>query len=180
MQTNTGELPARGHDAVEILINDHNVVKALLEQLANARDTERRKGVLEQLKAALTIHNATEENLLYPALAEVAGKKSEAQHLYHETAEADLLLFQLDTMLKEGDEAEFESTASKLREAVLEHIDDEEEKAFPQLREKAEPQQAKMLTDSVREFRDALRFTPGSRATERGSIGGPTSTTARP
>ena len=160
MQRDIDQLPARGHDAVEILINDHNVVKSLLEQLANARETARRKSVLEQLKAALTVHNATEESLVYPALAEVAGKKSEAQHLYHETAEADVLVFQLDTMLKEGEESEFESTASKLREAILEHIDDEEQKAFAHLREKAEPQQAKMLTDSVREFREALRFAP--------------------
>lgn len=179
MQSDIG-LPARGHDAVEILINDHNVVKALLEQLANARETARRKGVLEQLKAALTVHNATEESVVYPALAQVAGKKSEAQHLYHETAEADLLMFQLDTMLKEGEESEFESTASKLREAILEHIDDEEEKAFAHLRDKAEPHQVKMLTESVREFRDALRFTPSARATERGSIESANPTATRP
>jgi hemerythrin superfamily protein len=170
MQSDIG-LPARGHDAVEILINDHQIVKALLEQLSNARDTTQRTGVLEQLKAALTVHNATEENLVYPALAQVAGRKSEAQHLYHETAAADLLIFELDTMLKEGDESDFESKASTLREAILEHIDDEEEKAFPHLRDNAEPQQAQMLTESVREFRSALRFVPSERGvTERGTI----------
>lgn len=116
------ELPTRGHDAVEILINDHAFVKGLLEQLSNALQKPRRQEVLEQLKGALTVHNATEENLVYPALAKIAGKVLEAQRLYHETAAADLLMFELDTMLKEDDDSLFESKASMLREAILEHI----------------------------------------------------------
>lgn len=155
MHSDVHNLPVRGNDAIEILTNDHDTIKALLNQLTGSGD---RKATLEQLKGALTIHNATEENLVYPALRKVAGKKWEAQHLYHETAEADVLVFELDTMLKEGRESEFAPKAEKLKEAILEHIDDEEQKAFPHLRDRAEPQQAHMLTTSVREFRSALRF----------------------
>jgi hemerythrin superfamily protein len=171
MQSDIGQLPARGSDAIEILINDHQVVKALLEQLTKAHETTQRQAVLEQLKAALTIHNATEENLVYPALNKVARKKWESQRLYHETAEADVLIFELDTMLKQGDESDFTRKCEKLRDAILEHIDDEERSAFQHLRENAEPQQAQMLTESVREFRNALRFAPSGRpSTERGAI----------
>src|SRR5438270_338672 len=172
MQSDTGLLPARGNDAVEILINDHQVIKGLLSQLSSAADTQARKGVLEQLKGILTIHNATEENLVYPALQTVGGKKSEAEHLYHETAAADVLVFEMDTMIKEGDEQEFDAKAKKFVAAVLEHIDDEENKAFPHLRDAAEPRQAQLLTESVRQFRSALRFSASGGGAKAGEVTG--------
>ena len=93
----------RGNDAVEILENDHEVIKELLDQLTSATNSKR-ADVLELLKGVLTIHNATEENLVYPAINKVAGSKLESQHLYHETAEADVLFFELDGLLKEGND----------------------------------------------------------------------------
>jgi len=159
MQRDMNQVPVQGDDAVEILLNDHELVRGILADLVNATDMGARRSALEQLKAALTIHNATEENLVYPALAQVAGKKTEAQKLYHETAEADMLIFEIDSMLKEGDEKNIESKAEKLQDAILEHMEDEEEKAFPHLQENAEPQQAQMLTQSVREFRGQFRYT---------------------
>ena len=80
MQIDTTLLPVRGNDAVEILLNDHQVIKGLLSELTAAAGS-RREAVLEQLKGVLTIHNATEENLVYPAINKVAGSKLEAQHL---------------------------------------------------------------------------------------------------
>ena len=149
-------LPVRGADAVDILINDHGTIKSLLEQLTAAQDTTTRQAVLERLKAVLTIHNATEENLVYPALATVAGKKMKAAHLYHETAEADIVLFQLDTMLKEGDDDKFPALAKTFQAAILEHIDDEENSAFEKLRKHSEPRETELLAESVRKFRAEL------------------------
>ena len=175
MQTEISELPMRGTDAIEILTNDHQTIKSLLSSLTQGTGMSGRQETLGRLKAALTIHNATEENLFYPALQVVAGKKSESQKLYHETADADVLVFQLDTMLKEGDDSGFTKTAEKLQAAVLEHIEDEEQKAFKDLREKAEPQQAQMLTQSVREFRSKLHVGGGSTRmrSETGEVGSP-------
>ncbi|MGA8474293.1 MAG: hemerythrin domain-containing protein [Candidatus Cybelea sp.] len=157
MQIDTTLLPVRGNGAVEILLNDHKVIKKLLSRLTKANRSSREQ-VLEQLKGALTIHNATEENLVYPAINKVAGSKAESAHLYHETAEADVLLFELDSMLKEGDDVAFQSKAEKFQDAVLHHIDEEENKAFPHLQENAEPEQAELLADSVRTFRSSLHF----------------------
>lgn len=162
MQIDTSLLPARGNDAVEILENDHEVIKELLDQLTSATNSKR-ADVLELLKGVLTIHNATEENLVYPAINKVAGSKLESQHLYHETAEADVLFFELDSLLKEGNDDEFARKAVKFREAVLHHIDEEENKAFPRLEESADPQNAETLAESMREFRKSLHFeTPGA------------------
>ena len=158
MQKSTYDLPTKGRDAVEILKNDHAVIKSLLETLTQAVDVEERGNALERLKVALTIHNATEENLVYPAIGRIARQKDEAELLYHETAEADMAVFELDSMLSEGrgEEDAFAIAAEKLRSAVCEHIDEEEQKAFVELRDHVDSNQAETLTRSVRQFRGAL------------------------
>ncbi len=161
MQIDTTLLPVRGNDAVEILLNDHQVIKSLLRELTEATGPQRQE-VLEELKGVLTIHNATEENLVYPAIDKVAGSKLEAQHLYHETAEADALIFELDSMLKEKDQTDFTIKAKKFADAVSKHIDEEEKKAFPRLRENSDARHSEMLADSVKTFRKSLHFDVGS------------------
>jgi hemerythrin superfamily protein len=149
-------------DAMEILINDHAVIKNLLEALTAAVDVGERTSALQRLKAALTIHNATEENLIYPAIERIAKEKSEAERLYHETAKADVMIFELDSLLEEGrsEEDSFAATAERLRDGVIAHIEEEEQHAFPQLRDQADPAQAETLSRSVRQFRGALHFEP--------------------
>jgi hemerythrin-like domain-containing protein len=67
------------------------------------------------------------------------------------------LVFDLDTMLQTGIESEFRAKAAKLRDAVHQHIEEEETKAFPDLQEATDSDQSKSLTRAVREFRDAFR-----------------------
>lgn len=182
MQNDMNLLPVRGNTVHEILENDHEIIKGLLNSLTHAAARADRMQILEQLKGALTIHNATEENLVYPALDKVAGHKIEALKLYNETASADILLFQIDTMLKEGDETRFTEKAEKLHGAVFKHIEAEEKSALPHLEKGAESREAQMLLESVREFRNAMRFTPANVPTARtytGEVGTPTPTTTR-
>jgi hemerythrin superfamily protein len=150
-------LSSHGTDAVEILKSDHVLIKSLVGELAEATDGKQRRSALSRLKAVLTIHNATEENLVYPALAQFAQSKGESDRLFQETAGADVLVFELDTMLQTGAESDFRAKAAKLRDAVLAHIEEEENTAFPKLQDAADPDQSKSLTRAVREFRDAFR-----------------------
>lgn len=151
------QLPVKGEDAVQIIVNDHSTIKELVQRLPRAQSVGDRKSVLEQLVAALTVHNATEENLVYPALQEIAEEKRVSQHLYHETAEADVLIFQLDTMLKQGADGEYAPMAEKVRDAILAHIEEEEKTALPRLQE-ADPAAMQLLTQSVRKFRSELHY----------------------
>lgn len=174
MQSDMNVLPVRGNSIHEILENDHETIKGLFKSLTHATTREQRMHVLEQLKGALTIHNAMEENLIYPALDKVAGHMLETQKLYHETASADIMLFEIDTMLKEGDDTKFAEKAEKLQKAVFKHIEGEEKSALPHLQKGAETRESQMLLASVREFRNAIRFTPGTPGTgriETGEIG---------
>ncbi|HEY6485165.1 MAG TPA: hemerythrin domain-containing protein [Candidatus Cybelea sp.] len=157
MQIDTTLLPVRGDDAVEILRNDHQVIKNLLTELTGEEPQERKR-VFQQLVGVLTIHNATEENLVYPAINKFADSKQESQHLYHETADADVLAFELDALLKAGDVSQFGVKAQKFQEAVLAHIDEEENNAFPRLLEIGDPRKVEELAESVRTFRKSLHF----------------------
>jgi hemerythrin superfamily protein len=151
-------LPVRGANAVEILENDHEVIKGLLGELTSATSAGTAQPTLEKLKSVLTIHNATEENLVYPALSVIARKHAESQKLYHETAEADTVVFELDLLAKERDDATFAKKAAALQDAVLAHIDREEKSAFPHLQNGADAAQTKQLTADVKTFRSSLRM----------------------
>jgi hemerythrin superfamily protein len=157
MQIDTTILPVRGDDAVEILRNDHQVIKSLLTELTSEPPQERKR-VFDQLVGVLTIHNATEENLVYPAINKLGGSKEESQHLYHETADADVLAFELDALLKAGDVSQFNVKAEKFQEAVLAHIEEEENNALPRLLEIGDPRKVEELAEAVRTFRKSLHF----------------------
>jgi hemerythrin superfamily protein len=157
MATNVkSKLPAQpaGTDAIDILEDDHERIKQLLSELVEAED-DRRQAVLDELKAILTIHNATEENLVYPAVRFMAKRGVESDKLYHQQDEAKVAVWELD-MLAEGDE--FGKQAAALQSAVLAHIRKEEETEFPHLREAAGASGLRDLTAAVREFRANFQF----------------------
>ena len=117
-----------------------------------------REELMERLKGLLTIHNASEENLVYPAIRELAKRPMHAGQLYHQQDEAKVVVWELD-MMGPAD-PEFSDKATKLREAVLAHVRQEEESEFPHLREALDPEQMEELTDSLREFRSSFTFSP--------------------
>jgi hemerythrin superfamily protein len=158
MAVDSIQLPVHGSTAIEILKHDHQVIARLLTALTQATTTEARRDALAPLKAALVVHNATEENLVYPALRTLASKKAESHDLYHQTAEADALIFELDLLLQKGADAEFDAKVQVLQAAVVAHVASEETSAFPDLQQHLDAQQSEMLTSAVREFRNSFRF----------------------
>jgi hypothetical protein len=146
--------PAIGIDAIAILMNDHQRIKALLRDLPHAAEAER-PTILERLKAALTIHHATEENLIYPALRDIAKRPIHAKQLYHQQNEAKVALWELTMM--DHCAPDFSIKATELEEAILAHVREEEESEFPHLREEAGAELARLTAD-VRAFRNAFIF----------------------
>ena len=153
----TGGVATIGNDAIEILLNDHKVVKSLFDQLASAASSDR-ASVLEQLKALLTVHNATEENLVYPAIRFIAARPRDAETLYHQQDAAEAGLWCIDATIKglvEGDDVD--DQIQTLQKAVLAHVRKEEETEFPHLRKALQGNALEQLTDDVRTFRSNFR-----------------------
>ncbi len=146
----SGQVPTVGNDAIEILINDHQRIKQLLSELTDGSRAQR-SAVLQTLKETLTVHNATEETLVYPAIRELAGRKMHATELYHETSEADVMLWKLSMMPPDGDE--FGATAAQARAAIEKHIGSEEDSEFAKLRDSADSAQQLKLASEVKKFR---------------------------
>ncbi len=160
MEIETTPLPVHGSTVIEILKHDHEVITQLLADLAQADTTKGRGSALISLRAALVVHNSTEELFVYPALATIAHKKSESEALYHDTAAANVLMFDLEVLLQVGDESEFDLKAKALQGAVTEHAANEEASAFADLQEHLDLRQLEMLASSVREFRSSFHFYP--------------------
>jgi hemerythrin superfamily protein len=150
--------PVQGNDAIEILENDHVRIKELLADLVAAGEHDEGTALLEELKALLTIHTATEENLVYPAVRVLAKRPAESDKLYHQQDEAKVAVWELDALVEAGDD--FAAQAEKLQSAVLAHIRKEEETEFPHLRSSVDADGLRELTAKVREFRTSLHFTP--------------------
>jgi hemerythrin superfamily protein len=147
-------VPVIGSDAIDILLHDHQRIKAILRTLIGASESNR-QAMLESLAEILTVHNATEETLIYPAIHELARRPLHSGELYRETAEAAGLLWRL-TMTSVEDPS-FADKATELQRTVDAHIRTEEDSEFPHLRDRADPDSFARISSAVRTFRDRFR-----------------------
>jgi len=141
---------ATGGDAIAILMSDHEAIKGLFDQLLGG-DATSRAHILQQLKPLLVVHNATEENLIYPAIHEASQRPRHANGLYRQQDEAQVAFWKL-LMLDPGN-AEFLRESADLRDALIAHVREEEEHEFIHLREALAPQAMQRLTADVLSFR---------------------------
>jgi hypothetical protein len=140
-------------DAISILMSEHHAVKERFQQMLQA-DGARRGEILEEIKQMLAVHNASEENVIYPAVHSMAQRPMHARTLYHEQDDAEIALWDLAS-LEPGD-PEFVRKGSDLLDALLAHVKREEETEFRHLREDLAPDALAELTAEFHTFRAAL------------------------
>lgn len=123
-----------GQNAIELLKEDHEKVKKLLDELnaTSSRAEKKRAQLLEKIALELHVHTEIEERIFYPAFKE-AGKKPEGE-MYHEAKEEhraveDLVLPDLEET-PVGSE-EFAGRAKVLKDMIEHHVHEEEEEMFP-------------------------------------------------
>ena len=124
-------------NAIELLIQDHELVKKLLEELSSTteRAVKKRAELLERIKQEVTIHTALEEEILYPAIKQ-AGGKEEAKMSYeakeeHRTVDSLVLP---DLLQTETGTVEFAGRVKVMKELLEHHIEEEESELFPTAR----------------------------------------------
>jgi hemerythrin superfamily protein len=159
ISTVSGETAAKPTGSVvDILLRDHQQIRTYLDELDRTSNAQSAVPIIERLKGILTVHNATEETNVYPALAKLAGEMIEPRKLYFETGEADMLLFELDNLAKGNIEGDFGAQCSKFTAALRKHMETEEQHAFPHLQEKSDDKELASLGPAVREYRSKLHF----------------------
>jgi hemerythrin len=121
-------------DPIVLLEADHRRFEELLEegQGTTERGTKRRGQLLNTLTAALNVHEAIEEQVLYPALKPHAETHDIVLEGYQEHHVADLLIRELRRLAK--DDEKWGAKFKVLEESLAHHIEEEERKMFPTAR----------------------------------------------
>lgn len=113
----------------EALKKDHAEVKELLNELINLNEKDEYRFVLiEEIRNALIPHARAEESVFYNTIRAVDVDKTIVLHGYKEHLEAETLLRTLQVQ----DKLDFswKGTARKLQDALLHHIQEEEQEIF--------------------------------------------------
>jgi hemerythrin superfamily protein len=121
-------------NAIELLKQDHENMRALLEELVGttSRGVKKRKDLVGKIEANLRVHNTIEEEIFYPAFKNAGDGKDDAQ-MYFEALEehraaGDLVL--PDLLKTEVDSEKFSGRAKVLKELFEHHADEEEKEMF--------------------------------------------------
>jgi len=123
-----------GKDPFALLIDDHRQIASFLNQLLEPQAGKvQRSRLFLQLKRKLAKHALAEEDVVYPIVHEHSHEGDQSKHLYDEHAEMKILLYEIEHNLKSGEDCT--AVARSLSDLVRRHVDDEENRIFPQLRE---------------------------------------------
>jgi hemerythrin superfamily protein len=138
-------------DVVELLLDQHNQIKALFRQLAAERGkkTKKKQELFEDLVRLLAVHETAEEIVVHPtARTEIPGGEKIVAGRLHEEDEAKHALASLHDM--GVDHPDFDGKLEELSEAVVAHATHEEKDEFPQLRKKLSADRLRQMAGAVR------------------------------
>ena len=124
-------------NAVEMLKDDHEKVKALFEQYeaAGQRAHQKKQGLAEEVFAELAVHTTLEEELFYPAMKRQADQ--DGKDLVTEAVEEHHVVTTLMDELRGLDpkDERYDAKFKVLMENVEHHIEEEEGAMFPEAEE---------------------------------------------
>jgi hemerythrin-like domain-containing protein len=124
-------------DAIALLTEDHELVRQMLEELAETTDrgTKKRMELLERIGVAIRAHAKIEEEIFYPAFKDAAKTKEETKLFFEATEEhalVDIVLPELEST--DPTTEQFGAKAKVLKDLIDHHADEEEEEMFPKAR----------------------------------------------
>ncbi|MES2207584.1 MAG: hemerythrin domain-containing protein [Pseudomonadota bacterium] len=126
---------ATANDAVELLIKDHEKVKAAFKEFEALGDKAfvSKKKLADEICADLLKHTVIEEEIFYPAIqGAIREGKDLVEEAIVEHASAKDLIEQIQAM--SADEELFDAKVKVLSEQIEHHVKEEEEEMFPQAR----------------------------------------------
>lgn len=147
-------------DAIALLTDDHEKVKAMFEQYESLGDRAlvTRHKLAVQICTELTKHATAEEEIFYPAVR-AASKENEdlVDEAVVEHAAAKDLIAQIMS-IDPSDEL-FDAKVKVLGEQIDHHVQEEEKEMFPKAR-KAKSLDLMALGQEIRERKDELEMPP--------------------
>jgi hemerythrin superfamily protein len=139
-------------DIQDIIRLDHNKVNKLFKQIEGTDDLNKVQEYFGQLYKDLTVHSKAEEQVVYPA---VSAFYTDTQSLYDEQAEVAAMLKSLRSMTPAM--PEFKSAIQRLKQAVTDHVHQEERDMFAKMRENLDDAHREQLATQFKTAKSQLQ-----------------------
>jgi hemerythrin superfamily protein len=130
-------------NALSTLIHDHRRISDLFELLQQSDDSRQRRNLFQEVKEELKAHNQLEEDVLYPQLQKFDEMADFLEASYDEHQEIRDIIAEIDQIEDEAEDMdplqitelrdELEGAVEELIDVVGYHVEEEEEKLFPQI-----------------------------------------------
>jgi hemerythrin-like domain-containing protein len=122
-------------DAIGLLKDDHEKMKSLLKELEEAAEqgSPKREQLFATVKEELTVHEAIEEEIFYPALKEHPKAKDLVLEAYEEHGVVDLVMAEIEGL--SFDDERWSAKFTVMKENIEHHIEEEEKEMFKQARD---------------------------------------------
>ena len=122
-------------NALTLLKRDHDKVKKILGELdaTTERGVKTREELFTKVKAQLQVHEAIEEEILYPALKEHPKSRDLVLEAYEEHNVVDTVMAEIDQL--PYDDERWGAKLTVMKENLEHHIEEEEGEMFAQCRQ---------------------------------------------
>jgi hypothetical protein len=136
-------------DAMELLKNDHQKVKKLLEEIDSTteRGVKTREELFTRFKSEMTVHERIEEEIFYPRLTEQAKTKEIALEGYEEHHLVDMVMAELDDV--PFDDETWGAKFTVMKENIEHHVEEEEGEMFKLARQALEKEELTELGERM-------------------------------
>ena len=133
------------NDPIALLKQDHREAAAMLKILSDSKPGATRRKTTAKLVAALTLHMAIEEDLIYPLVAERVGEKEEREA----ETEHGLARDGIAKMVELVDEGGYGAAVAMVTAGIKHHVKEEESELFPKLKANLDRDELARLGDAV-------------------------------
>ncbi len=141
---------------IDIIIDDHNEVKDLFNQIESTTDTDAVQNLTSAAIAELVRYSVAEEQYLYPAMREhLDDGDSLVDHEIDEHAEAEQTMKDIERL--DADDPQYRTKISTLMQEIRHHIQEEEDDALARLKDVCPHEQ---LVELGRQVERAKKIAP--------------------
>lgn len=136
-------------DALSLLKDDHDKVKKMLRELESTteRGVKTREELFSKIKNELTVHEAIEEEIFYPALKEHPKTKDIALEAYEEHHVVDTVMAEIERVAYEDET--WGAKFKVMKENLEHHIEEEEGEMFKQARQVLDRDELNQLGETM-------------------------------
>lgn len=145
--TEVRNVPNDAGDVIEFLMNQHQQVRGLIDDVLSAPGPERQE-YFDAVREMLARHETAEEMILRPLTRKAPGGEQVAEGRMHEENDAKEVLASLEKM--DVASAEFTASFTGFRQSVLHLAEAEETLEFPLLRQNTDSEALQQARDRVK------------------------------